>query len=125
TDATDTMRSWSGSRRATRLVTLADPGAERAIESAGRAAFLAAGLPTSVSNAWIPLPDGRWRRVDHLWPWHRVVGEGDGALKYDELARPSLVIADEKEREWELRELGLAVGRYTWEQAEHYPATVG
>lgn len=113
-----TMESWPGVRRAGRIVSLADSGAETAIETAGRVAFLAAGLPASVSNAWLPVSGGRWRRADHLWPWHGVVGEADGALKYDDVSRPSSVVADEKEREWELRELGLVVGRYTWNLAE-------
>lgn len=123
-DALATTANWPGHHRAAGIVAAADPGSERAIESIGRAAFLAAGLPPSVSNAWIQLRNGRWRRVDHLWPWHGVVGEADGAVKYDDLPNPSAIIADEKEREWQLRALDLVVGRYTWDLAQRRHATL-
>lgn len=123
--ASTTMTKWPGSRRARMIINLADPGAERAIETVGRLAFMDAGLPPSISNAWLRLESGRWRRVDHLWPWHGVVAEADGAIKYDNRPDASKIIADEKEREWELRELNLVVGRYTWNQAANRADQLG
>lgn len=124
-EALATMTKWPGSRRAGAIVELADLGAERAIETIGRLAFMEAGLPPSVQNAWIKFADGHWRRVDHLFPWHGVVAEADGAIKYDNRPDASRIVADEKEREWELRELGLVVGRYTWKQAKAGSTTLG
>ena len=53
-----------------------------------------------------------------LRPWHWVVAEGDGALKYRG-HDPVRVIAAEKERQWQIRRLGLDVIRYGWQLAAH------
>jgi hypothetical protein len=47
-----------------------------------------------------------------------VVAEGDGALKYRG-HDPARVIAAEKERQWQIRRLGLDVIRYGWQLAAH------
>ncbi|MGH8776770.1 MAG: hypothetical protein ACRDWI_17000 [Jiangellaceae bacterium] len=69
-----------------------------------------------LSNVWVG--DGYpLYRVDHLWPYHWVVGEGDGALKYNGRLDAAHVVEAEKERQWALRELGLDVVRYGWDLA--------
>ena len=47
-----------------------------------------------------------------------MVAEGDGALKYRG-RDPAQVIAAEKERQWQIRRLGLDVTRYGWQLAPH------
>lgn len=112
------MHRWAGSAAAAWVVEHADGRAETAIETLGRLACVEGGLAVPLSNVWIG--DGRPQyRVDHLWPWHWVVAEADGALKYRDCDDPARVVAEEKEPEWQLRRLGIAVVRYGWELAAH------
>ncbi len=74
----------------------------------------------SLSNVWIPVA-GRWYRVDHLVPDAGVIIEADGALKYDNQSRASVLISNDREREEHLRGLGFGIARYTWGIAEHHP----
>ncbi len=110
--------SWPGSRAASWVIEHADPYAESALETLGRLTFLEYDLPVPVSNAWIDTGRRRYR-VDHLLPDRWLVFEGDGSLKYDNRLDAGRVVADQREREWQLRELGLEVVRYGWELARH------
>ena len=99
----------------------ADPQAESPLESLGRFAAIEAGLPAPVSNAWVG--DGRPRyRVDGLWPHHWAVFEADGAVKYDNRPDASSIVSRQREREWELRRLGLRLCRYDWHLAWGNPS---
>lgn len=109
---------WPGSRAAAWVVEHADPYAESALETLGRLTFLENDLPVPVSNAWIDTGRRRYR-VDHLVPERWLVFEGDGSLKYDNRLDAGRVVAEQREREWQLRELGLEVVRYGWELARH------
>ncbi|SDU74216.1 type IV toxin-antitoxin system AbiEi family antitoxin domain-containing protein [Jiangella alkaliphila] len=109
---------WRGSREAAWVIEHADAYAESALESLGRLAFIAHDLPVPMSNAWIDTGERRYR-VDHLLPDRWLVFEADGSLKYDNRLDAGRVVADQREREWRLRELGLEVVRYGWEQARH------
>ncbi|TDD71551.1 hypothetical protein E1262_05195 [Jiangella aurantiaca] len=109
---------WRGIRTATWVVDHADGFAESPLETLGRLAFIEYGLPVPVSNAWIDTGQGRYR-VDHLLPDRWLVFEGDGALKYDNRLDAGRVVADQREREWQLRELGLEVVRYGWDLARY------
>jgi hypothetical protein len=113
--ALDQMCGWPGSDAAAWVVQHADGGSESALETLGRVACIDDGLPIPLSNVWVG-PGYPLYRVDHLWPWHWVVAEADGALKYRG-RDPALVIAHEKDREWHLRRLGLDVVRYGWQLA--------
>lgn len=109
---------WRGSQNAAWVAEHADPYAESALESLGRLAFIEHGLPVPVSNAWIDVGERRYR-VDHLLPDRWLVFEGDGSLKYDGRLDAGRVVAEQREREWQLREAGLEVVRYGWELARY------
>jgi hypothetical protein len=111
------MRRWPGTERAQWVIEHANGRSESALETLGRLACIEHELPVPVSNAWVGI-DRPVYRVDHLWPWHGVVAEGDGAMKYRDAADPATVVAEEKERQWFLeQELGLTVVRYGWDLA--------
>ncbi|HJU98492.1 MAG TPA: type IV toxin-antitoxin system AbiEi family antitoxin domain-containing protein [Jiangellaceae bacterium] len=114
------LSGWPGARAATWVVAHVDGRSESALESLGRLACIEGRLPVPLSNVWVG-PGYPLYRVDHLWPWHWVVAEGDGALKYRG-RDPAQVIAAEKERQWQLRRLGLEVIRYGWTLAAHQRA---
>jgi hypothetical protein len=114
------MRRWPGARNAEWIVDHADGRAETPLESLGRLGCLEHGLPVPLSNVWVG--DGYpLYRLDHLWPYHWVAAEGDGALKYRG-RDPAAVVKAEKEREWALRQLGLEVVRYDWQLAAFHRA---
>lgn len=112
------LDGYPGIDRARLVVRHADPRSESVLESVGRAALIAAGLPAPVSNVWIadgPQP----RRVDHLYVAGALVLEADGAGKYTD--RAAAVLRAEKEREYRLRQLGFEVVRYDWALASGRP----
>ena len=109
---------WSGAARAAWAVRHCDPDVESPLESAGRLAFIAAGLPPSRTNEWV----GEYLpvfRMDHYWPEHRVGAEADGLDKY--LENPAQAIRNEKDREWRLQRMGIRVIRYGWKVAAGSP----
>lgn len=110
---------WRGGRRAAWPATWCDADVETPLESAGRLAFIQAGLPASLSNAWVGefVPEAR---LDHYWPELRIAAEGDGIAKYL-LRDPARAIRREKERDWLLQQLGIRVVRYTWAMATRSP----
>jgi hypothetical protein len=115
--ALTTVQGWPGTAAAEWVVAHADGRSESALETLGRLSCIEAGLPVPVSNAWIG-PGYPLYRVDHLWPWHWLVAEADGLLKYRDATDPAAVVAAEKEREWFLtRRLGVDVVRYGWDLA--------
>ena len=78
------------------------------------------GLPRPELQREIFGPDGRLiARVDFYWDEHKTVGEFDGKIKYGRLLRPRQrvedVIFDEKVREDAVRDLGLQVIRWIWQ----------
>jgi hypothetical protein len=115
--ARNAMARWPGIEKVRPVIEHADGRSESVLETLGRVACIEGGLPVPISNAWV----GRSRpefRVDHLWRWHWVAAEADGALKYRDQDDPAAVVAREKERQWILeRKLGLTVIRYGWDLA--------
>ncbi|WP_162605692.1 type IV toxin-antitoxin system AbiEi family antitoxin domain-containing protein [Jiangella aurantiaca] len=115
-DALRYMSHWPGVGRARWVAEHADPGAESPLETLGRFTCLQFDLPLPVCNAWVG-EGGPEYRVDGLWPFHGVVFEADGALKYDNRPDASRIVARQGEREWRLRRLGLDVVRFGWDLA--------
>lgn len=118
--AVDVSRRWPGRLTALAAVGFADPLAETALESLGRARMHEAGLPTPESQVWIGDADGPFARVDHCWRDRRVVAEADGALKYTDRS----ALFEEKRREDRIREAGFQVVRYTWDEMLRTPDLV-
>lgn len=96
---------------------LVRPGAQTPLESHSRLRLVRSGL--AEPELQVPLYDraGLIGLVDMYWPDLGVVGEADGALKYE--GREDLL--REKAREDRLRALGLAVVRWTWAEIWQRP----
>lgn len=99
----------------------ADPRSESPLESAGRFVLLSANLPTVVSNPWITGGSKPWR-ADLLLPEYGILLEADGAVKYRNRADADLLVRAEKEREYELRQMGYEVIRFDRDLAFYRPA---
>ncbi len=117
------MESYPGIESARWVVEHADPRAESPLESLGRFAFLSAGLPAPVSNAWIPVA-GQWFRADHLLPEQGVILEADGAVKYDNRLDAAALVRADRDRERLLRSLSFGIARYGWSLAMARPAEI-
>lgn len=118
---TEEMSAYPGIQTARWVVEHGDGRAESPLESLGRMAFLAGGRDAPLSNVWIRA-GARMYRVDHFLPSEGVVIEADGAVKYRNRPDADLIIDAEKDRERDLRALGLEVVRYTYEVAVRRPA---
>ena len=86
---------------------LADPRRESAAESLSAGHFLLAGLPVPDYQARLPTAHGTFY-PDFFWPELRVIGEVDGAIKYQNAE----AFVEEKRREQILRDLGYMVIRW-------------
>ena len=118
---TDDMTRYPGIQTARWVAENADPRAESPLESLGRLAFLTNRREAPLSNVWMTV-GRRHYRVDHFLPASGVVLEADGAIKYNDRPDADKIVASEKERERELRSLGLAVVRYNFDLAMRRPA---
>lgn len=113
------MERWPGVRAARRVVEFLDVRSESVGESVSRVRLMEEGLPRPELQREIFGLDGRLiARVDFYWDEHKTVGEFDGKIKYGRLLKPGRriedVVFDEKVREDELRDLGLQVVRWLW-----------
>lgn len=100
--ARDRLKAAASTRGIARLdqaIEVSSASRESPAESLSAGHFLLAGLPTPVFQAEIRTPLGVFY-PDFYWPEFDVIGECDGAGKYD---RPSSII-DEKRREQALRD---------------------
>ncbi|WOC14227.1 hypothetical protein MP11Mi_33410 [Gordonia sp. MP11Mi] len=115
-------RALASSRRgvalARRALSFADGGAESPGESWSRAQIIDAGLPVPDLQVRYRLRSGRTAFCD-FGTRGKFVGEFDGLVKYRREMRhgesPEEVVIREKIREDELRDLGLNVARWVWE----------
>lgn len=114
------MKGYPGIRQAEWAWSHADPRCESPLETAGRFAFIQAGRPVPLSNVWIS-HGGQVRRVDHLYPEHGIVLEGDGDVKYNNRPDAADIVRDEKARERWLRSLGFTVIRYSYATVRNNP----
>ncbi len=100
-----------GSRRARVAAELVHAGRETPLESWSAACFHEWGLPDPQVQVQIEDHAGRFvGRVDFLWEEFGVIGEADGALKYDDREAN---YAEKRREDW-LRELGFRVIRWGW-----------
>jgi hypothetical protein len=108
---------WPGIKRARRALQALDGRAESPLESISRLVIADHGLPAPELQAIVRTEDG-WEiaRLDFYWDEFGVVGESDGRSKYSERA----ILTDEKDRQEQLEDLGLAITRWGW-SALHQP----
>ncbi len=109
---------WLGVGGAARALDLADGRAESPLETRGRLALLAAGLPRPEVQVELHGPRGLVARVDAWFDDAAVAVEFDGRVKYLD-PRPGRTAADvlwdEKRREDRIRELDVRVVRVAQE----------
>jgi hypothetical protein len=115
-----------GSPDARRVVAAADPRPESPGESRSRIAIARAGLPAPTLQHVVPEIGAR---TDFYWPEFDTVGEFDGKVKYGRSLRPgqdpSDVVVAEKRREDALRDLGLKVVRWYWDELRSLDEVAG
>ena len=118
---------WPGAPQARRVVQLAEGGSASVGETRSRLAIERAGLPRPLLQ-WEVGGGGRVFEVDFGWPDLRTVGEFDGLSKYGRLLEPGQdpadVVVAEKLREDRIRDLGLRVVRWTWDELDAFDAVV-
>jgi very-short-patch-repair endonuclease len=97
-----------------RVIAFADSRSESALESVSRWAIRQSRLPLPELQVSFDLSDGSVARVDFIWPDAKVIGEADGALKYDE---EGVAKRAEEVRQSGLEEFGYEVVRWGWHDA--------
>jgi Protein of unknown function (DUF559) len=112
---------WPGIGNARTVVDFANSLAESVLESCARVVFHEGGLPPPEQQVGIFDQGGSpIARVDFLWREYGVVAEADGLLKYHSGAE---AIAELK-RDRLLREQGLEVVHFTWQELFREPERV-
>lgn len=106
------MGSVRGCREARQTLDWADGHAESALESRGRGGLMLQGVPRPWNNVAFRY-EGEEVRPDHWWEGLGIVGEADGASKYDETKTSDQPLWAERLRHgWLEEQLGLRVVRY-------------
>lgn len=106
-----------GSRRAGRVVSMADGRSESVGETIGRLALHGIGLAPNELQVSVLTDLGSFR-ADYGWPGWRLLGEFDGRIKHGRLLRPgesaSDILIKERQRELAIERAGWIVVRFTW-----------
>jgi hypothetical protein len=111
TEDVDRCVRWPGVRTARQAISLSDGRSESVLETRSRLKLAEFGLPVPdlqrrIGNEW----GGFVARVDFYWDEFGVVGEADGAMKYDGTDPEPLVA--EKKRQSAVEDLDLEVVRW-------------
>jgi hypothetical protein len=107
--------SQPGGLTALAVAQFADGLAESALESISRVACVLVGLPVPELQIKVMYAGECVARVDGLWREFNVIGQADGALKYQEKGADR-VLADKWQDE-KLESLGFEVARWGWDTA--------
>ena len=118
--------SGKGVVKARLAIELADAASESPGESCSRVGFHLLGLTMPRLQVGFSDRFGVIGIVDFWWPEFNLIGEFDGAVKYEDpvfLAgrTPTQALRDEKNREDRLRALGHGVSRWGWSTATSLP----
>ena len=117
-------RRWRTTRwTANWVVEHGDGRAESPLETLGRMAFLTYQREVPLSNVWFAVGPRRYR-VDHYLPDDGIAIEGDGGTKYNDRPDAHQVVNAEKDRERDLRSVGVEFARYNYEVAMHRPMEI-
>lgn len=109
------IRGDPGSPTAGRLLDIVDARAESPLESLSRVSLLDV-VPPPLVQAEVFTPGGAFiGRVDLLWEIPGVIGEADGAGKYDEFPG---TLSKEKWRQDRLNETDAVIARWGWDLAQ-------
>jgi hypothetical protein len=115
--AVERVTGRRGGPDARRVVAAADPRSESPGETRSRIAIARAGLPAPALQHDVPEIGAR---TDFYWEEFATVGEFDGKVKYGRGLRPGQdpgeAVFAEKRREDALRDLGLKVVRWYWDE---------
>jgi hypothetical protein len=117
-DIESELRKWrggSGCHVARTRLAKADGVAESILETAGRLALAAAGVPLPVPQYEIRLPNGRTVRLDGAYPSRMLALEFDGRAVHESA---DAVLRD-RDRQNALVALGWTVLRFTWWDVTH------
>ena len=117
------MENYPGIQTARWVVEHGDARAESPLETLGRLAFLTHQREAPLSNVWFTVGPRRYR-VDHYLPGEGIAIEGDGGIKYNDRPDAHQIVNDEKDRERDLRSVGVEFARYNFEIAMHRPAEI-
>jgi hypothetical protein len=109
----DSCAHRTGIDAARRALALVDPASESVLESISRWQMHRHRLPMPQCGMPITGDDGRTYWADFVWWDLRIIGEADGALKYD--TRDDLI--REKARQEALERAGWLVIRWNWAEA--------
>ncbi|MDE0547656.1 hypothetical protein [Microbacterium sp. C7(2022)] len=114
-----TQASKRGRRQALNAVDLADPRSESVLESLSRVVIGALGFRPPELQVSFRLDEGT-SRADFFWRDVSVVGEADGAVKYDARFGPEVqAIRNERKREVALLRVVRRVARWEWMDVWH------
>lgn len=117
-------QGWPGIRAAREAIAFADGPSESVLESRSRIALRDWGLPESqlqvrIGNQW----GGFVARVDFFWEQFGVVGEADGAMKYDG-SDPEPLHLEKKRQEIMEQDLDLLVVRWGNDDLRNFGSVV-
>lgn len=114
---------WPGVRAAREAIAFADWRSESPLETHSRFKFSKYGVPAPDLQVSIADLSGRFMaRVDFYWDAFGIVGEADGAKKYDGSDPGPLV--REKARQDDLGDTGLEVFRWGWSDLRQFEVVV-
>lgn len=117
--AAGSLSDGEGRRRALAVASFADGRAESPLESVSRVSIALAGAPPPDVQVEVEDLLGFRARLDFVWPTLGLVGEADGAAKYQDPAQLRGKTAGEtrearRQREHLIRSMGLRVIRWGW-----------
>lgn len=119
------LAGWPGVSDARLVSTHASGLRESPLESASYAVFVRRGLVLPECNVWLTEERRGGVRADFAWRRHRLLGEADGRVKYDDpWAEAETVLWREKLRQERLEDLGFVVVRWTGAELHRNPDTV-
>ncbi|RIQ34782.1 type IV toxin-antitoxin system AbiEi family antitoxin domain-containing protein [Jiangella rhizosphaerae] len=119
------LAGWPGVADARVVSAHASGRRESPLESASYALFVRRGLALPECNAWLTDERRGGVRADFTWRRHRLLGEADGRVKYDDpWSTGEPVLWKEKLRQERLENLGFVVTRWTGAEIHRDPDAV-